>query len=440
MEKWEQQLKSNVNPQIPQELNDHIRNTLEHTSSIQLIKKKRKNRFMGLAAAIFILIVPFGVSYFSPSFAATMQSVPVIGSVFELVGNMGERKGSEEGLTTVLGQQLEVNGQTITFTESLYDGTQIYIGYIVEDQELHFNDAFLHDMYLTINGNRIHYGMGAGGKVLDNGDYAGILSIKTDVDLPDQFMLGLHSEKNKWEIELLVEKQGDHESFLINETKESDDLIIHYDRISFYPTSTEITFRQIMSKSTFESEKYTWLVYQVFDDEGRQLQQTSGGGGGGEDGNGNIIETQQHYFDPLTDIPQSVTIKPYLLQADQKHPEYSRGKWEGEQLTLSQGDIGHVKILNVEQNENDVTVTLEPEGDDPILQTQVWFQDKDGNEYYSTDFPKRVEGTVKQYNLTFSSLPTDIQDLTLVTPKLSSLIYLEDLEITVELEELQTGE
>lgn len=267
MEKWEKQLKMKVNLQIPDDINNQIQDTLNQMSSIQ--SKKRKNYFIGLVAAIFMLIVPFGASFFSPSFATTMQSVPVIGSVFELVGNIGEQIGSEEGLTTVLGQQLEINGQTITFTESLYDGAQIHIGYLVKDEDAHFNDAFLHDMYLTINGDRLNYGMGAGGKVLENGDYAGVLSIKVNEALPNQFMLGLHSEKENWEIELLVEKQGDHQSFLINETKETDDLIIHFDRISLYPTSTEIAFRQIMEKATYESDKYMWIQYQVFDNEGR---------------------------------------------------------------------------------------------------------------------------------------------------------------------------
>lgn len=139
----------------------------------------------------------------------------------------------------------------------------------------------------------------------------------------------------------------------------------------------------------------------------------------------------------MIDIPQSITIKPYLLPTDQTQPEYSSGKWKGEEFVLSQGDIGHINILNVVQNESDVTITIEPEGDDPNLQAQLWLQDENGNEYYSDDIPDRIEGTIKQYSLTFSSIPTDVQELTLVTAKMRSVIYLKDLEITVDLEELQ---
>ena len=76
-------------------------------------------------------------------------------------GDIGVKKGKDEGLTTELGEQVEVDGQLITFTETLYDGREIRIGYILEVNESDRGPYFMNNLELLIDGKSIgSYGMG----------------------------------------------------------------------------------------------------------------------------------------------------------------------------------------------------------------------------------------------------------------------------------------
>ncbi|WP_010677189.1 DUF4179 domain-containing protein [Bacillus timonensis] len=431
MEKWEKQMSVNSNPQIPKSVDQRINETLR-----SLPNKKRVPRFYyPVAAVILVGFLLFGVSFMSPTLAETLKSVPVIGSIFKMVGDIGAQKGEEKGLTTLLGQQVEINGQVITFTESLYDGSQIHIGYLIESytNKTASTADLLSPLKLTVNGKHVSYGMGERGEILENGDYAGVISIKIDQKLPESFTLGIQSlnEKSMY-VELPITKQGENRSTLVNQTVETNDLTIHYDKVTFFPTSTEIAFRQVIDEKAFESKKYDWMDYQVVDDQGRVLQPLSGGGGGGPTKDGKILQTMTQYFEPLESLPKSLTIKPYLLAGNDKVEEV-KGNWVGENLTLSQGDIGEITVVDIMSKNGIVTLTVETDGEDAYWQANsIWIEDKNGKSYYSEQAPKRVEGTIKQYVIECKA-DVAVEDIKVVTYKQKAPKFLEDLEVTIEL-------
>ncbi|MEH7224995.1 DUF4179 domain-containing protein [Bacillus sp. JJ1566] len=435
MEKWEEQIKMRVNPQVPASVEQSINETLH-----SLPKKKTFPRLFYPVAAVFLVgFLLFGVSFMSPTLAETLRSVPVIGSIFKMVGDVGTQKGEKEGLTTLLGQQVEINGQVITFTESLFDGSQIHIGYIVESyatgETLSATDL-LSPFMLTVDGKGVSYGMGERGETLENGDYAGIISISIQEELPEEFILGIRSQKEKaLNLELQISKQGENKSFLVNQTVENADLMMHYDKVTFFPTSTEIAFRQVMDEKTFENRKYEWMNYQVIDDQGRVLQPLSGGGGGGMS-KGKFVETLTYYFEPLEKLPKSLTFKPYLMDIDEDRVvEEVKGKWKEEVLTLSQGEIGETSILDIKIENGLVTLTVETIGDDAYWQANsIWIEDQTGNAYYSEKGPIRVGNSVNQYEIQFEANIT-AENIQIVTYKQKAPIYLEELEVTIELGE-----
>ncbi|THE10967.1 DUF4179 domain-containing protein [Bacillus timonensis] len=434
MDKWEEKIKIRANPQVPASVENRMNETLR-----SLPKKKTYPRFYYPVAAVFLVgFLLFGISFMSPTLAETLKSAPVIGSIFKMVGDIGTQKGEKEGLTTLLGKQVEIDGQVITFTESLYDGSQIHIGYLIESytqEKTTYPTDFLSNLRLTIDGKGVSYGMGERGEVLENGDYAGILSIRVDDELPDQFTLGIRSQKEKaLHVELPITKQGDNRAFLVNETVASEDLTIHVDKVTFFPTSTEIVFRQIMDEKVFESKKYDWLDYQIVDDKGNVLQPFSGGGGGGPMKNGQLLQTYSYYYEPLETMPKSLTFKPYLIVGNEKVEEV-KADWTGEKLTLSQGGIGEITVLDIKSENNIVTLIVETKGEDAFWQANnILIEKKNGEALHQEQTPKRIENAVHQYEVQFAADVTE-DDIRVVTYKQKAPKFLKELEVTIEVGE-----
>lgn len=433
MEKWEKQLEKKLNRSVPSLVDNRVEETLQQLPR----KKKKKKIYLGLTAAIVAVAMTFGLSILSPAFANTMKEIPIIGSAFEFVGNIGVKKGQNEGLSTELGEQIEVNGQVITFTETLYDGGEVHIGYLIQKNGIDDTTHFTHNLHFLIDGKSSgSYGMGGHISEMKNGLFAGTLSIRFREELPDSFVLGIRpSEGKSWHVELPVEKKGDHQSFLVNHVKSSEDLTILYDKITFFPTSTEISLRLMMDEKAFADDKYTMLDYQVVDDKGSALQPMSGGGGGAGPVNGIVTHSFKYYHEPVQNIPSSLTIKPYLRDINNHPPKISSIKWNGEHINLSQGEIGYLKVLQASEENGVTTFTYEVEGADLYRQANAfWIEDSNGRRYHSVEPAVRVKGTANQYQSSFSEIP-DTDDLYLTTEEIIPPNFLEELEVTIDLRE-----
>ncbi|WP_077212112.1 DUF4179 domain-containing protein [Bacillus dakarensis] len=431
MEKWEQQLKNDVNRSVPTMIDVRVEETLRRLPRKKTVKKKI---YYGLSAAAVAVLMTFGLSVISPSFANTIKEIPIIGSAFEFVGNIGVKKGKEEGLTTELGEQIEIDGQLITFTETLYDGGEIHIGYIAQRNEDNTNPHFMNHLELFIDGKRIgSYGMGGNESKIENGMYAGTISIRVREEIPDSFVLGIRPHEGKsWSVELQVEMKGEHQTFIVNKVEQNDDLSILFDKVNFFPTSTEISLRLVMDEEAFSKNKYRDLGYVVIDDKGRVLQPFSGGGGGGGPVNGKVIHNFKQYYEPLQPTPETITIKPYLMDFSESAPTRKRVKWEGEKITLSQGEIGHLTVLESSEENNVKTFTYEVQGEDLYSQaTAIWLEDSNGNWYHSEQPAVRVDGTVNQYQVSFTEFPSS-DDTYVSTVKMDSPNFIEELETTID--------
>lgn len=152
-----------------------------------------------------------------------MKSIPVIGSVFEVVGDIGAKRGSQLHLATRLGQQVQFEDYAVTFTESLYDGSNIHLG-LTAPSDHGDPMTFVSDVLFTVDGQRLSsYGVGASGKMLDDGTYAGTLSISADDRLPDAFVLGILSrDESTTYAQIPVERRGANHTFSIAQTRAWD--------------------------------------------------------------------------------------------------------------------------------------------------------------------------------------------------------------------------
>lgn len=422
MEQWEQAIQKTVNTPVPREMEDLIKRTLH-----QLPRKKRKaSMYAALPAAVITVIALFGITAISPAFAQTMREIPVVGHIFDKVGHIGERKASRQGLASLLGRQVVIDGESVTFTEILYDGSGIHIGFIKRSDSLDFTNH----LQVSIDGERLtDYSSGTSGRTLENGDFAGIFTIEAHQDIPDSFALGLSSaDGESWSVELPVKSQGDQQVYLMNETRQWRDKTMIYDKIGFYPTSTVLSLRWLLDK---ESDGYSVIHYQIFDDQGRVLQPFGDGAQGRPTENGQYLVSSQFTYEPVDALPKSLTIKPYLGSGSATGT--ATQPWEGEGFELSQGAAGSIKIEKVEQEDRNFTITYEVEGELTSQRTsRVWIENQFGQRYEPIQQPHRIEGTVRQYQATFAAKNAN-DDVIIGTEQFQPIDYLEDLAITFEI-------
>ncbi|MFB9986516.1 DUF5643 domain-containing protein [Bacillus benzoevorans] len=313
----------------------------------------------------------------------------------------------------------------------------IHIGNTIQVNEKKPESQFTSSIEFLIDGKPMgSHGMGTGESEVENGLYAGTMSIRVREELPDSFILGIRPrEGNAWSVDLPVTKKGNYQAFWINQVKKQEDLTIHYDKITFFPTSTEISLRLIMDEKVFHSNKYEFIDYRVIDDKGRFLQPLSGGGGGGGPENGTVFGSYKYYFEPLQTIPESITIKPISYGINENPPALEKEKWEGKEILFSQGAIGNLTVLSKTKENGVTTFTYKVEGEDLYRQAiAFWLEDAAGTRYESDGPALRVDGTVNQYQKSFSKTPP-ADDLYITTVSMDAPNYLEEFEITIKLKE-----
>ncbi|QYR19142.1 DUF4179 domain-containing protein [Paenibacillus sp. sptzw28] len=422
MEQWEEAIKQTVNPSVPSELEDRIMHTLN-----QLPRQARKRKmYYALPAVVLAVVILFGARAISPVFAETIRSIPVIGSIFELVGNVGERKASQDGLVSPLGQQVVIDGKTVTFTESLYDGSSIHIGFINDTG----NFEFWNHTQISIDGKRLtSYNADlSGSRTLADGSFAGIYTIHPNQEIPEAFTLELSSlDDRSWHVAIPMKLQGDEHAYLINDARVWRDMTMLYDKTVFNSTSATLSIRWFSNE---KRELPSVMNYQIFDDKGRVLQIFSHNGKDTPTEDGQYVYSSQLNFERMDPIPKSLTIKPYLGSG---MTGLETKRWEGKSLELSQGEAGSVRIEHIEQKNNTFTMTFEVEGELTSDRTRyVWLENQYGVGYDVLQYPQRVEGTVNQYQAVFTSTnPND--DVIIGTEQFHPKDYIDDLTITVEI-------
>ncbi|WP_096271885.1 DUF4179 domain-containing protein [Paucisalibacillus globulus] len=381
-------------------------------------------------SAVSMVLLSFTIYPNSISFESTE---PPEESIFEMVGDIGQQHASKKGLAIPVNKTLELKNETILITESLYDGSSIHLAYMItrsKSKKGAMTNQFLEDIAFTLNGKPLTFNhMSAGGKLLDNGYYAGTITIDFHENIPDSFMLGMSSpgmDSNMVEIPITL--KGVAKSFPIRETKKMDTKVITFDNIIFYPTGTEIQVQNFIQ----EEQKHLPmdLNLKVTDEKGHILQPIRGGSSSEPLENGKILVRSSYLFEPLDPIPESLLIQPYQVDLHTYEPENVRKKWEGKPFTLSQGDVGSLTVIDVQVEKDLHTVTYEISGKQDFQQAAtIWLENEDGKLVTGIYPPKQLRKNT--FQLTFPATGT-ISDLYIATSKLLPLKYVKELETSLK--------
>lgn len=296
-----------------QELPEIVRHRIDETLASLPASRRRanssrlRNRMVlsaVLASSVACLMV---VGFTVPSFAEVLREAPVIGSVFKRVGDAPLQSAQEKGIVTEINQSATDQGYEVNITEVLFDGSQLSIGYVLSsDKEL--PEQTNPHTYIEINGERLGtYGSSGTGERIDAYSYAGLVYVFPAATLPESFDFGLTFRqfgdiKGKWAFTFPVKKQtAGNKIIMPMQAKTYGDITILIEKVSFAATATEIVGRTIQPSAKGEAGLAGLMEFEVVDDKGNRLEQIS------RTGNGDWFKG---LFASVTDMPQSITIRP----------------------------------------------------------------------------------------------------------------------------------
>ncbi|WP_046214420.1 DUF4179 domain-containing protein [Paenibacillus wulumuqiensis] len=317
-----------LNTSIEVDLQDKIMKNLDDTQEKLPFTVKKTWKFKALTAfgsfaAVVTLLL--GSSMASPAIASTIHGLPVVGSLFQMAGDMGLKIAYQQKLYTEINTNDTYNELTIKASAVSYDGTRVAIAIEGSKTEAYkdWNDK-IQDIDITINGKSInHYstdhhttgifsfpGPDQNSMILEFGD----LRNQGGAPFPDQFNAGLdlHVEGIQRPLRLDVPVQLNTDNIQTTSPsiqKSTKNIGFKVNTLAITPITTTLVTEFILpTKMNNTQQKYG---YELWDDNGHKIKLLYAYGW--NDGNSSTTDTK---FEPFQSIPRAVTIKPfkYLYQ------------------------------------------------------------------------------------------------------------------------------
>ncbi|MEC0309094.1 DUF4179 domain-containing protein [Paenibacillus lautus] len=307
-------------------------------------RQQRSPKVRGLiaAAAAAAMIGIISSAYVSPAMAESLRKIPLISSIFRLADDLGLQTAGERGLVAEPNASVTHEGVTIRIPQVVYDGTRLslavkregegFAGSISDveimqdnnDTTYRYQKGAITDVEMLIDGTSIHDP--------SLSDKAGLIGKPTsdpnvvlyeligfsrlehqNQSLPDQFQLtakiSLEGIDAPYVIHVPVRKNTDQMIVSSGETREWNGLQITLEQLKFTPITTDLIVNlERTDKSGMRGDPN--LLFEVWDDRGRELGRISGKGVYRDD-----RQQQQRLelmFDRFEDAPESITIKPFL--------------------------------------------------------------------------------------------------------------------------------
>jgi len=289
---------------------------------------RRVSRFrktiMVTAVAATMGVIVFGAGFLSKTIASSLKSIPVIGSIFKLMGDAGLRRADEEGLVSVVNEKFEQDGISIIIPKVTYDG--IRIAFEVTRQAPPGTKGVLLDLRAVFE-KRVPKGGFDRIRVTFPGSYGGLTfgtptnepseSVIVDISevsggMPDHFDMNvkiwLKGYDEPYELTVPVTKITKDNIVLMPDKSTKSYENFHYtiEKIEMTPITIKMKTRLTGSSSTGNLGD---IGEDIFDDKGRQLE---GLGGSGSIGDTSSIWTSTSTYESVSANSTFITVKPYI--------------------------------------------------------------------------------------------------------------------------------
>ena len=189
---------------------DKLNKTIElgiKRGQVKLPKTKRRlYPIIGVASITTFLLV--GSAFVSPAMANVLSNIPGFKSVFEFAGDNGLQIASEKGYSQKIALTESDKDIKLTINDVYYDGTRLSLGYI---QESSHSLGELGELELEVNGKRINFGDSRSGEFISDNQYAGVINIYSEDEIPDSFDLKIELNNigkvsGDWNYKIPIEK------------------------------------------------------------------------------------------------------------------------------------------------------------------------------------------------------------------------------------------
>lgn len=445
LEKKLEQVKTNV----PTAFSKKVDETLLNLSS----KKKRMMLTVwSSTAAIAIVSVLMVSSMLSPTFTKSLQQIPVVGSVFHLLGEKGlkgsnqnnsnaagemiaaEAKESKQNNANIVGQEISSPSSTLKITDVVYDGLRLSISYI---QELHDDNAKmidLEDMIFKADGKLLDGG-GESGDYLNKNKYAGIISFSRHIPKEDAFTLTLNveqlgNEKGNWSMELPVKKQASGETFVNKQEIETDLFSLHMKTIKVSPMTIQLDMRT--TESIEDNKEHFSVVpeidFKLLDENGLEFERLGisgkGRGSGMTVNEGDYVNHIRAQFKPQGDLPDVAT-----LQLIKSNNERITEQVDEQQLPLklAHDGVDLITIEKIEHEEGSTVVTYRAFGSNTYLS----FTEESGKGYDRKSQPEQINNKENLYQQRFERFST-VEKMNAHTMTLSEPNIVGEMKISLD--------
>ncbi|SEL52377.1 protein of unknown function [Paenibacillus sp. cl141a] len=314
----------------------------------------RVRRILLTAAAVLIVTIGglLGGAAVSPTIAAALQSVPLIGSLFKLAADdLGLQTLEERGLVDVVEASATHDGITLRIPELVYDGTRLSMVVTRDGEKL---SGSILDQISTGNGTKPKYPKGAihsfeaqiDGRPIsrqNNGWNMGFKAKPTSdpntaiyeltshsvtkqltSELPDAFTLtiqvGLEGVEEQFMLELPVRKHQAKVMSTIQKSREWRGHKLTLSEIQFTPITTQV----LLSVVSDDQEWQRRLWFELWDDSGNVLG-VIGGYGAHETGRAGELRYNV-LFERMAKAPSSIKLKAFLPEME--HSSSSSGSFK----------------------------------------------------------------------------------------------------------------
>lgn len=420
--------------EVPTSYSECIDITLTNLPS----KKKKKNVpiLLSTVAAIMLIIASSTVS---DTVADTLKRIPLIGPIFEEIGDSGLNQASKKGLTTQVNETISTDTISLTITDVLYDGTRLSLAYMKSNIEVYedgYMNHFAEEFDIIIDGQQLgNFGTGIRAEKLDEHTIAGVVEINTEEPLEDEFSLTLKvkeldNQKGNWKITIPVNKINEGKTILLQDQKMYKDETWKLTKVLLTPATTKVSFDVILPTQAAEQNRWD-VAYQLLDDKGMQYRPFSAHSSGSRLEEDKWINKSSAVFAPVSSDVKFLTFQAVLRPINENISKKVQKSLNVDfPIEMSQGEVGKLTITDMEYTENETVVYYKVEGKDPYSQAKLWFVDKEGNDYQSDEVPEKISEAEYLFKVTVPTLPPKEQ-LTAVTVERISPKVISELRFTI---------
>ncbi|MEK3966727.1 MULTISPECIES: DUF4179 domain-containing protein [Paenibacillus] len=366
--KLEEQLK-NCQSLLPAQLSDIARSKLNETyqiiretdNSISPVQRKMDasrtfNKWLiSTAAAAILGVTVLASGFVSPAMAGALKQIPVLGQIYSLWGEKNLDPGVQQAgdFITNVNQSVTHSEVTMNIPTLLFDGTRILMNLTTPGNRLasepnsppsDANKGAVDKFEVLYKGQPLLWsyehmdGETASSIMVQvlNTYYDPSTTTQT-VQFPDQFDLTVNVTLKGYDVPfefvLPVTKSTPVTALTSEETKHHDNINLQISKVEITPITTQVSIEyktkpgqsveemlaSIPSKYKGANGGVIALQFDIVDERGVQLKPI---------GAHPLSESYNVRFEPFKTIPNTVTIKPYLVVSEGQAPAGTTGLWE----------------------------------------------------------------------------------------------------------------